>query len=172
MVVVAVEIMAGEAVSEQIPDSQEVTVTSVVCLVDFELEIGHQVVYSVATPLTVVVEVEMRAGETVLEQMLEPQEVMVTKVVCSRFSVATGARLGTVVLAWEAVEVILSSIVCDWEIEVKDSFIEDFISVVKLIVSVWFLKVLEVVLEVVEGEIDKELEALNDLEEAGVELNS
>ncbi len=31
---------------------------------------------------------------------------------------------------------------------------------------------LEVVLEVVEGEIDKELEALNDLEEAGVELNS
>lgn len=113
MVVVAVEIMAGEAVSEQIPDSQEVTVTSVVCLVDFKLEIGHQVVYSVATPLTVVVEVEMRAGETVLEQMLEPQEVMVTKVVCSRFSVATGARLGTVVLAWEAVEVILSSIVCD-----------------------------------------------------------
>lgn len=30
---------------------------------------------------------------------------------------------------------------------------------------------LEDVLEVVEGEIDKELEALNDLEEAGVELN-
>lgn len=31
---------------------------------------------------------------------------------------------------------------------------------------------LEIVLEGVEGEIGKELEALNDLEEAGVELNS
>lgn len=31
MVVVAVETMAGEAVSEQTPDSQEVTVTATVC---------------------------------------------------------------------------------------------------------------------------------------------
>lgn len=99
-VVVALEMRAGEAVSEQIPDSQEVTVTSVVCSVDFELEIGHHVVYSVATPLTVVLEVETMAGETVLEQTLDSQEVMVTKVVRSLFSVVT----------YEGVEVILSSV--------------------------------------------------------------
>ena len=42
--VVAVETMAGEVVSEQTPDSQEVTVTKVVCLVGSAVETGHHVV--------------------------------------------------------------------------------------------------------------------------------
>ena len=47
MVVVAVETIAGEAVSEQTPDSQEVTVIKVVCFVGSVVETGHHVVYSV-----------------------------------------------------------------------------------------------------------------------------
>ena len=79
--VVAVETMAGEVVSEQTPDSQEVTVTKVVCFVGSVVDIGHHVVYSVATPLTVVVAVETMAGEVVSEQTPDSQEVTVINVV-------------------------------------------------------------------------------------------
>lgn len=81
--VVAVETMAGEAVSEQTPDSQEVTVTKVVCFVGLLVETGHHVVYSVATPLTVVVAVETIAEVAVSEQTPDSQEVTVIKVVFS-----------------------------------------------------------------------------------------
>lgn len=95
-VVLAVEIMTGETVSEQISDSQEVTVTIVVCSLDSEVEIGHHVAYSVAMPLTVVVAVETTAGEVVSEQIPDSQEVTVTKVV-SLFFVGTEVTLGVVV---------------------------------------------------------------------------
>ncbi|CAD6594668.1 ANE_G0000050.mRNA.1.CDS.1 [Saccharomyces cerevisiae] len=75
--------MAGEAVSEHTPDSQEVTVTSVVCCLDSVVEIGHHVVYSVVTPLIVAVLVDTMAGEAVLEHMSDSQEEIVTTVVCS-----------------------------------------------------------------------------------------
>ena len=82
MVAVAVETIAGEAVSEQTPDSQEVTVTSVVCCFDSVVETGHHVVYSVTAPLIVAVVVETIAEEVTLEQMSDSQEVTVTSVVC------------------------------------------------------------------------------------------
>ncbi|CAI4233574.1 BMC_2a_G0021060.mRNA.1.CDS.1 [Saccharomyces cerevisiae] len=74
--------MAGEAVSEHTPDSQEVTVTSVVCCLDSVVEIGHHVVYSVVTPLIVAVLVDTMAGEAVLEHTSDSQEEIVTTVVC------------------------------------------------------------------------------------------
>lgn len=80
-VAVTVETIAGETVSEQTPDWQEVTVTSVVCCFDSVAETGDHVVYSVTAPLIVAVAVETIAGEAVLEQMSDSQEVTVTKVV-------------------------------------------------------------------------------------------
>ena len=79
--------MAGEVVSEHTPDSQEVTVTSVVCCFDSVVEIGHHVVYSVVTPLIVAVLVDTMAGEAVLEHMSDSQEEIVTTVVCFVVSV-------------------------------------------------------------------------------------
>ena len=79
--------MAGEAVSEHTPDSQEVTVTSVVCCFDSVVEIGHHVVYSVVTSLIVTVLVDTMAGEAVLEHMSDSQEEIVTTVVCFVVSV-------------------------------------------------------------------------------------
>lgn len=88
MVVVAVETIAGEAVSEQTPDSQEVTVIIVVCFVGSAVETGHHVVYSVVTPPTVVVAVETIAEVAVSEQTPDSQDVTVIKVVCSLVTVA------------------------------------------------------------------------------------
>ncbi|CAI4237067.1 CMF_collapsed_G0000210.mRNA.1.CDS.1 [Saccharomyces cerevisiae] len=79
--------MAGEAVSEHTPDSQEVTVTSVVCCLDSVVEIGHHVVYFVVTPLIVAVLVDTMAGEAVLEHTSDSQEEIVTTVVCFVVSV-------------------------------------------------------------------------------------
>jgi hypothetical protein len=79
--------MAGEAVSEHTPDSQEVTVTSVVCCLDSVVEIGHHVVYSVVTPLIVAVLIDTMAGEAVLEHTSDSQEEIVTTVVCFVVSV-------------------------------------------------------------------------------------
>ncbi|CAI7035467.1 AVN_collapsed_G0000830.mRNA.1.CDS.1 [Saccharomyces cerevisiae] len=79
--------MAGEVVSEHTPDSQEVTVTSVVCCFDSVVEIGHHVVYSVVTSLIVAVLVDTMAGEAVLEHMSDSQEEIVTTVVCFVVSV-------------------------------------------------------------------------------------
>ena len=79
--------MAGEVVSEHTPDSQEVTVTSVVCCLDSVVEIGHHVVYSVVTPLIVAVLVDTMAGEAVLEHTSDSQEEIVTTVVCFVVSV-------------------------------------------------------------------------------------
>lgn len=81
------ETIAGDTVLEQIPDSQEAGVTSVVFSIDSVVEIGHQVVCSVTTPLIVVVAVEMTAGEAVSVHTLDSQEVTVTTVVLSLDSV-------------------------------------------------------------------------------------
>ena len=99
-VVVAVEMIAGEAVLEQTPDSQEVTVRIVVCLLGSMVDIGHHVVYSVATPLTVVVAVETIADDTDSVHTWDSQEVTVTKVVCSFVFVAVGVTLWIVVRSW------------------------------------------------------------------------
>lgn len=67
--------------------------------------IGHQVVYLVTTSLTVTVAVETKAGETDSEQACSSQEVMVTKVVSSLWTVVVLVAATTAVTAAIAVAV-------------------------------------------------------------------
>lgn len=153
----AVETIAGEAVSEQTPYWQEVTVTSVVFPFDSNLlnfidsiaEIGHHVVYSVVIPLMVVVAVETIAGETVFEQLLDSQVVTVTKVVCWLVVDVTEVILYTVVRSRENPEEVLlmAPSVLEDEGDAKGTrpalFSYELIPMVELVVSFWLLSSVE-----------------------------
>jgi hypothetical protein len=148
---VAVETIAGEAVSEQTPDSQEVTVIRVVFSSDSNLltvvnsvaERGHHVVYSVVIPLMVVVAVETTALETVFEQLFDSQELTVIKVVCSFVEGVSEVILYTVVRSRENPEEVSSLVTLPVSGDVADEegitlalFSDDMVSLEEFVLSV------------------------------------